>query len=116
ARDGFRIERLKDRAPIERRIEQIELLEDQLHSGGFPSFMAKEIHDQPNAIENCLRGRLDFDHGTVRLLGADISPREARETQHVVLLGCGTSWHAAQVGRLLIEELAGIPCSVDYSA
>jgi len=114
--EGFHIERLDDKTSIEREIEQIELLEDTLHHGGFETFMAKEIHEQPQAIANCLRGRLDIDNASVRLGGVNIDPKEARALQHVILLGCGTSWHAALVARLLIEELAGIPCSVDYSA
>jgi glucosamine--fructose-6-phosphate aminotransferase (isomerizing) len=114
--DGFRIERLEDRVRVEREIEHIELQEDSLHSGGYETFMAKEIHEQPESLRNCLRGRLNFAESNVKLGGPNITAKEARKIQHIVLLGMGTSWHAGLVGRLLFEELAGIPTTVDYSA
>ena len=71
--------------------------------------MLKEICEQPRTLQETLRGRLLFAEGTRRLNGLNLSPEECTAIQRVVIIGCGTSWHAGLVGRHIIEELAGIP-------
>jgi len=84
--------------------------------GDFPHFMLKEIHEQPEALRQCLTGRLTISDGNARLGGLAISAKELQKIPHVRLLGCGTALHAAQVGRLAIEELARVPALAHVSS
>jgi glucosamine--fructose-6-phosphate aminotransferase (isomerizing) len=79
--------------------------------GDFPHFMLKEIHDQPEALRQCLRGRLIPGEGIAKLGGLDLSPRELVDVSRVTLFGCGTAFNAATVGAMTIEQLARIPSS-----
>jgi len=84
--------------------------------GGYPHFMLKEICEQGETTRSTLRGRLLFDEGTARLNGLNLTPAAAAAVERIVLLGCGTSWHAALVGREIIESLAKVPVSVEYAS
>ena len=84
--------------------------------GGYPHFMLKEICEQGETTRSTLRGRLLFDEGTARLNGLNLPPAAAAAVERVVLLGCGTSWHAGLVGRDIIETLAGVPVFVEYAS
>ncbi len=84
--------------------------------GDFPHFMLKEIHEQPEALRQCLTGRLAIADGNARLGGLGLSPKKLQKIPHVRLLGCGTALHAAQVGRLVIEELARVPALAHVSS
>jgi len=88
----------------------------EIERGGFEHFMLKEIFEQPTAIRNALRGRLDVQQGTARLGGLKLSPEVLRKVRRIVLTACGTSWHAALVGEYIIEELARIPVEVEYAS
>jgi len=90
-------------------IEAIEL-------GGYPHFMLKEICEQPETARSTLRGRLVPSSGTARLNGLNLTPSACAAIDRIVILGCGTSWHAGLVGRNIIEEIAGIPVSVEYAS
>lgn len=84
--------------------------------GGFKHFMLKEIAEQPEVIMNALRGRVSFDPPALVLDEVPYTDREIQDIQRVVLVGMGTSWLAAQVGRLMMESLGGIPSEVDNAA
>lgn len=84
--------------------------------GHFEHYMLKEIFEQPDAVRNTLRGRLDFEHGNTTLGGLSLSPRELADITRIVIAGCGTSLHAGLIGKYFIEELAGIPASVEQAA
>src|SRR5438093_5127480 len=88
----------------------------QIELGGYPHFMLKEICEQAETVRATLRGRLLQDRGTARLHGLNLTPADCRELQRVVILACGTSWHAGLVGRHLIEDLAGLPVQVEYAS
>ena len=83
---------------------------------GYKHFMLKEIMEQPRVAANALGARVNFDQGEVNLEEIPLTQKEIRELQRVVLLGCGTSLHAAMVGKYLIEELSGLPAEVDSSS
>ncbi len=83
--------------------------------GTFPHFMLKEIFEQPRAVENALRGRIDFEGATARFGGLNMTPAELRNINRIVIAATGTSWHAALVGEYLIEELAHLPVEVEYA-
>src|SRR5437879_6176538 len=78
--------------------------------------MLKEISEQAETVRATLRGRLLQDRGTARLHGLNLTPADCRDLQRVVILACGTSWHAGLVGRHLIEDLAGLPVQVEYAS
>jgi glucosamine--fructose-6-phosphate aminotransferase (isomerizing) len=99
-----------------RPVDAIEWDLEAAELGGYAHFMLKEIYEQPDSVRSVLRGRLLADEGNARLHGLNLDPEEARAVRRVVILGCGTSWHAGLVGRFLIEELAGIPVEVEYAS
>src|SRR5438105_1159621 len=88
----------------------------QLELGGHAHFMLKEIVEQPDSVRATLRGRLLPEAGSARLNGLNLAPEDCRAIQRIVIVACGTSWHAGLVGRDLIEELAGIPVQVEYAS
>ncbi len=83
---------------------------------GYQHFMQKEIAEQPETIRSTLRGRLLSDDDVARLNGLNLTPADCAGIRRITIVGCGTSWHAALVGRQLIEELADIPVSVEYAS
>jgi glucosamine--fructose-6-phosphate aminotransferase (isomerizing) len=89
---------------------------DAIELGGYPHFMLKEICEQPETVRSTLRGRLVFADGNARLNGLNLSPDECAAIRRIVIVACGTSWHAGLVGRHLIEELARIPVEVEYAS
>src|SRR6266480_6680887 len=89
---------------------------EAIELGGYPHFMLKEICEQAETVRSTLRGRLLFESGTARLNGLNLSPEQCAAIRRIVIVGCGTSWHAGLVGRHLIQELAGIPVQVEYAS
>lgn len=84
--------------------------------GGYKHFMQKEIYDQPQALTDGIRGRIDLVEGTVNLEDIKFSPAEIAAIEKVTIVGCGTSWHAGLIGKFMIEELARLPVEVDYGS
>src|SRR5256885_14051929 len=81
--------------------------------GGHDTYMHKEVHEQPDAVDRVLRGRIDDRFSTVHLGGLNLDAREARQIRRVKILGCGTSYHAGMIGAQMIEELARIPADAE---
>jgi len=102
--------------PVTREIAELGLDAAAAEKGGFAHFMLKEIHEQPDALANAIRGRLDFNLGSSVLAGMGTSPRELAELTRVVLIGCGTSLHAGLVGEYAFEDLADIHAEVEQAA
>ena len=105
-----------DNVPITKEIEQIEWTLEEIALGGYEHFMLKEIHEQPEAIRNCLRGRVDLRDNRIQLGGLENVGRELVKTRKIVLSACGTAWHAGLVGEYLFEDLARIPTEVEYAS
>jgi glucosamine--fructose-6-phosphate aminotransferase (isomerizing) len=97
-------------------IVKIEMEIEQLEKGGYEYFMLKEIFEQPTTIAECMRGRLNADEGWVKLGGMDEYMKAMVGAQRMILLGCGTSWHAAMIAEYLFEDLARIPVEVEYAS
>jgi len=97
-------------------IEEISWTLDQIEKGGYDHFMLKEIHEQPEALRNAMRVRLDFDQGIPRLNGLNLQYEELRSIDRIIITACGTSWHASLIGEYMIEELARIPVEVEYAS
>jgi glucosamine--fructose-6-phosphate aminotransferase (isomerizing) len=83
---------------------------------GYPHFMLKEIFEQPDVVRNTLSGRMDLDAGTVRIPELAVSDRDLIELNRLCFVACGTSWHAALVGKYLVEEFARLPVDVDIAS
>jgi len=102
--------------PVTREIAELALDASAAEKGGYEHFMLKEIHEQPDALGNAIRGRLDLDLGTSVLAGMGTSPRDLADLSRVVLIGCGTSLHAGLVGEYAFEDLADIHAEVEQAA
>jgi glucosamine--fructose-6-phosphate aminotransferase (isomerizing) len=102
--------------PREKRLQTITWDPIQAEKGGFRHFMLKEIHEQPRAIQDTVRGRIDRDHGAVFLDDVRLDAADLERIDRVLLIACGTSWHAALVGKFMIEQLARIPVEVDIGS
>jgi glucosamine--fructose-6-phosphate aminotransferase (isomerizing) len=113
--DGYQILD-RDTARVEKTVRTIDWDLKTVERGGFAHFMLKEIMEQPESLRNTLRGRLLEDAGTSRLGGLNLTDDELLDIDRVVLTACGTSWHAALIGEYLLEELARIPCEVEYAS
>jgi len=100
----------------ERAVDDIEWDLEAIALGGYPHFMLKEICEQSETVRSTLRGRLLVAEGTARLDGLNLTAEDCREIQRVAIVACGTSWHAGLVGRHILEELVGIPVSVEYAS
>ena len=84
--------------------------------GGHKHFMHKEIHEQPQSIISSLEGRVNLESGDVEFVDGGLEDINAREIKRIILVACGTAWHAAQIGRYFLETLSGIPCEVDLGS
>jgi glucosamine--fructose-6-phosphate aminotransferase (isomerizing) len=101
---------------VERSVVRLNWDPIQAEKGGFKHFMLKEIHEQPQAIQDTFGGRVEFEERLVGFDALELAPEELAKIRRVHLLACGTSWHSALVGKFLIEELARIPVEVDYGS
>ena len=102
--------------PVEKEIQEIHWDLDQIQKGGFPHFMLKEIFEQPETIRDAYRGRILPETGDVKLSGLRLTEWELRNIRRIIILACGTSWHAGMLGEYLLEEYAGIPVEVEYAS
>ncbi|MEM7582560.1 MAG: glutamine--fructose-6-phosphate transaminase (isomerizing) [Acidobacteriota bacterium] len=113
--DGYEVTDLEDR-PVERREQRLDWDPVQIEKGGYKHFMLKEIHEQPQALQDTLAARVDFERSAVGFETFDITDQQLATIERIHLLACGTSWHAALVGKFMLEELARIPVEVDYGS
>ncbi|MCC8410561.1 glutamine--fructose-6-phosphate transaminase (isomerizing) [Mucilaginibacter sp. UR6-1] len=97
-------------------IQELDLKLDMLEKGGYDHFMLKEIYEQPRSIRDCLRGRIYPQQGKVQLGGIKEYAEKLRNLDRIIIVACGTSWHAGLVGEYLIEEYARVPVEVEYAS
>ena len=97
-------------------VQKLDLELAAIEKGNFEHFMLKEIHEQPQTIRDSLRGRLNAEQGTITLSGLDSIADKLREAHRIVIVACGTSWHAGLVGEYLIEELCRLNVEVEYAS
>jgi len=112
---SFRIFDEKGKA-VSRPVKEITWDAVAARKDGYPHFMLKEIYEQPRTITDTFRGRISLKDGTVSLDGVSLSAAQARRIKRIYLVACGTAWHAALVGKFMLEELAGIPAEADYGS
>ena len=102
--------------PVSREVARVDWDAGAAEKSGYEHFMLKEIHEQPDSLANTLRGRLDDQMGTALLSGLSLSSRELSAIRRIVIVACGTSYHAGMVGKYFFEELADLPTEVDQAA
>jgi len=106
----------RDSGPMSPAVHTIEHVMGNADRGGYEHYMLKEIFEQPQTVENAMRGRFDEDEATAKFGGLNVDPQQLRRIDRIVLTACGTSWHAGLVGEYLIEEFARIPTEVEYAS
>jgi glucosamine--fructose-6-phosphate aminotransferase (isomerizing) len=97
-------------------VQELEMKLEAIEKGGYDSFMLKEIHEQPRSINDSIRGRMNLGLGTVRMSGVDEHEERWNKATRILVVACGTSWHAGLVAEYLFEELARIPVEVEYAS
>lgn len=106
----------RDHGRIDPLVHDLIIEETDVVLNGFPHHMLKEIYEQPEALENAMRGRLNDEDASAKFGGLNLTTQQLRGASRIILTACGTSWHAALVGEYLIEELARIPVEVEYAS
>jgi glucosamine--fructose-6-phosphate aminotransferase (isomerizing) len=114
-KDGYTVCDL-DQQIVKKGVSRIDWDLDEIEKGGFDHFMLKEIMEQPTTITNTMRGRLVTDEGFSKLGGLNLSMEELQGLDQIIITACGTSWHSALIGELMIEEHARIRCEVEYAS
>ncbi|OIP63489.1 MAG: glutamine--fructose-6-phosphate transaminase (isomerizing) [Nitrospirae bacterium CG17_big_fil_post_rev_8_21_14_2_50_50_9] len=114
-REGVTVTTLEGK-PVDKEIQHITWSAVMAEKGGYKHFMQKEIFEQPRAILDTFRGRIGRESGEVFFEQFDISPEEAKKIRKIVMIACGTSYHAALVGKFMVEEMARIPVEVDIAS
>lgn len=114
-KDGFKLMNIKnqEKTPY---VQELELQLEALEKGGYEHFMLKEIYEQPRSIRDSMRGRVRPDKGQVELGGIRDYIQRFVNAKRIIILGCGTSWHAGLVGEYLFEDIARIPVEVEYAS
>lgn len=112
----IRIRKIQDNTIVEPDIQQLKLNLEQIEKGGYDHFMLKEIHEQPNAILDAYRGRLLASKGMIKMGSVDDNIARFLNANRMVIVACGTSWHAGLVAEYLFEDLARIPVEVEYAS
>ncbi|MDQ8205197.1 glutamine--fructose-6-phosphate transaminase (isomerizing) [Pelagicoccus sp. SDUM812003] len=113
--DNFSITTIEE-AEVVPEISTISWKDEDAELQGFEHFMLKEIYDQPAALENAFRGRLDMGEGISKFGGLNLSRQDIRRIDRITIVACGTAWHAGLVGEYLIEKYSRIPVEVEYAS
>ena len=115
-RDGYELRRFETGIKVERAVTRIEWSAVAAEKDGYEHFMLKEIHEQPRAITDTIRGRISMADGDVYSEGMEITREDLANLRRIVIIACGTSWHAALIGKQYIEEATRIPVEVDLAS
>ena len=114
-RNGYRVRNLTE-THVDKPVNQIEWDLATIERGGFSHFMLKEIFEQPDSLTNTVRGHLLEEEGSARLRGLNMTDEQLNRINRVIITACGTSWHAGLIGEYIFEEMARIPCEVEYAS
>ncbi len=113
---GVSVRQIKDDKLVDPYIQELQLNLEQIEKNGFEHFMLKEIYEQPSAITDTYRGRLLVDEGVIRMAGIDDNLERFTNAKRIIIVACGTSWHAGLVAEYIFEDLARIPVEVEYAS
>lgn len=114
-RDHYLTKTIEDEE-VSKVVHQIEMTLDEIDKGGYPTFMLKEIMEQPESLKNSIRGRLLSETGDVKLGGLESSLDHLLYVKRIIITACGTSWHSALVGKYMFETFLRIPTEVEYAS
>ena len=114
--NGIDIRTIKENTKIEPAIQELRLNLEQIEKGGYEHFMLKEIFEQPKSILDTMRGRLLADEGIIKMAGIWDHLERLTNAERIIIIACGTSWHAGLIGEYLIEEFARVPVEVEYAS
>jgi glucosamine--fructose-6-phosphate aminotransferase (isomerizing) len=113
---GVDIRTINENSKIEPEIQKLKLSLEQIEKGGYEHFMLKEVFEQPKSIHDTMRGRLLVDEGVIKMAGIWDYIERFKNANRIIIIACGTSWHAGLIGEYLIEEYARIPVEVEYAS
>jgi len=113
---GIKVRKIHDDSLVDTKIQELQLSLEQIEKGGYDHFMLKEIHEQPKAIIDTYRGRMIPNEGIIRMAGVDDNIEKFLNADRIIIVACGTSWHAGLVAEYLFEDLARIPVEVEYAS
>ena len=114
-RDGYEVMSIEG-AAVDKKVYELNWDIEEIEKGGYEHFMLKEIMEQPESIENTLRGRINLETNRIKLGGLEDVMDQLRDASRIIICACGTSWHAGLVGEYLIEKHARIPVEVEYAS
>ncbi|MEN8186541.1 MAG: glutamine--fructose-6-phosphate transaminase (isomerizing) [Bacteroidota bacterium] len=113
---SVKVVKIKDNTFIDPYIQELQLNLEQIEKGGYEHFMLKEIHEQPQAITDTLRGRLLTEEGIIKISGLENNMKRFLNAERIIIVACGTSWHAGLVAEYIFEDFSRIPVEVEYAS
>jgi glucosamine--fructose-6-phosphate aminotransferase (isomerizing) len=113
---GLKIRKIKDDTLVDPYIQELQMNLEQIEKGGYDHFMLKEIYEQPSVIKDTYRGRLHANQGIIQMAGVEDNLEKFLNAERILIVACGTSWHAGLVAEYIIEEFARIPVEVEYAS
>ncbi|HCQ13310.1 glutamine--fructose-6-phosphate transaminase (isomerizing) [Flavobacterium sp.] len=112
----LKIRKIKDDSLVDPYVQELQMNLEQIEKGGYDHFMLKEIYEQPNVIKDTYRGRLHANSGIIQMAGIEDNLEKFLNADRILIIACGTSWHAGLVAEYVIEEFARIPVEVEYAS
>ncbi|MEM6514855.1 MAG: glutamine--fructose-6-phosphate transaminase (isomerizing) [Bacteroidota bacterium] len=112
----LKIRKIKDDSLVDPYVQELKLNLEQIEKGGYEHFMLKEIYEQPSAIFDTFRGRLLSNEGIIKMSGIENNMKRFLNAERIIIVACGTSWHAGLVAEYIFEDLARIPVEVEYAS
>lgn len=111
-----KVRKINDDSMVDPYIQELQLNLEQIEKGGYDHFMLKEIYEQPHAIKDTYRGRLSLEKAIIKLAGVEDNMKKFLNADRIIIVACGTSWHAGLVAEYIFEDLARIPVEVEYAS
>ncbi|MBC7607718.1 MAG: glutamine--fructose-6-phosphate transaminase (isomerizing) [Burkholderiales bacterium] len=112
----LKIRKIKDDSPVDPYVQELQMNLEQIEKGGYDHFMLKEIYEQPSVIKDTYRGRLLANQGIIQMAGVEDNLEKFLNAERILIVACGTSWHAGLVAEYIIEEFTRIPVEVEYAS
>ncbi len=112
----MKVRKIKDDSLVDPYIQELKMNLEQIEKGGYDHFMLKEIYEQPSVIKDTYRGRLHANEGIIKMAGIEDNLEKFLNADRIIIVACGTSWHAGLVAEYIIEEFARIPVEVEYAS
>ncbi len=113
---GVKVRKIKDDSLVDPYVQELQLNLEQIEKGGYEHFMLKEIFEQPSAISDTYRGRMLPDQGIIKMAGVDDNIDRIANAKRILIVACGTSWHAGLVAEYIFEDLVRVPVEVEYAS